>query len=83
MYEKMEDLVKRYRNFDALVDFNKEWRNNTVDGGKLTFFQTLMRSLESRVKLVQTEGGHDQSFTDSFLEKVRKMLKENFPAIKD
>ena len=80
--EKMETLVKEYATFDALVDFNKIWRDTGTVGNSsskkgISFLDVLLVSLAERVRNVQQQLKLKDEFTTNFLSRVEKLVRAN------
>ena len=80
--EKMETLVKEYATFDALVDFNKIWRDTGTVGNSsskkgISFLDVLLVSLTERVRNVQQQLKLKDEFTTNFLSRVEKLVRAN------
>ena len=78
----METLVKEYATFDALVDFNKIWRDTGTVGNSsakkgISFLDVLLVSLAERVRNVQQQLKLKDEFTTNFLSRVEKLVRAN------
>ena len=86
---KIEKLIKEYKDFNALVDFDKIWRvdTRTVDqktahnskssSNNISFLDVLLISLEERVRNVQEQLRKKDDFTRDFLKRVEQMIEEH------
>ena len=80
---KIENLIKQYVHFDALVDFNKIWRDTGstkngetgADKKGISYLDVLLLSLKERVKNIQEQLKQKDEFTTSFLNEVEKLIK--------